>query len=229
MAEPRPPRVPVRTLSYRLVPSHYPPIALFENLLDPAELDAAYALEALTNDRLRDQAGDIALVPPEDRLVGPGTSPIMAAFTHTGLPSRFTDGRFGVYYAGLSRQTALKEAIYSRTRFLSATDEPAQEVTLRCYRCRVAAPLVDVRGRDHLHHPDDYAPSQAFGAAQKRDDEYGILYRSVRHPGGECVALLRPTALAPPAEQGGHYRLFWNGHSVERVVAFRELNLESSH
>lgn len=40
--------------TYRLIPSHYPPIALFENLLDPGELDAAYALESLTNDRLQD-------------------------------------------------------------------------------------------------------------------------------------------------------------------------------
>ncbi len=177
----------------------------------------------LTNDRLRDQAGEIALVPPNDRLVGPGTSPIMAAFTHCGVSSRFTNGRFGIYYAGLSLQTALKEAIHSRTRFLNATEEPAQEVTLRCYRCRVDAHVLDVRQREDLHHPEDYTLSQAFGAAQRQRDEYGILYRSVRHPGGECVALLRPSALTPPAEQGGHYRLFWDGQRVERVVAFREL------
>jgi hypothetical protein len=54
--------------SYRLVPSHFPPIALFENLLEPDELEAAYALESLTNDRLRDEVGDIALVDPKDRV-----------------------------------------------------------------------------------------------------------------------------------------------------------------
>lgn len=34
----------VHSDSYRLIPSHYPPIALFENLLDPQDLEAAYAL-----------------------------------------------------------------------------------------------------------------------------------------------------------------------------------------
>ena len=42
----------VHSNTYRLIPSHFPPIALFENLLDPTELEAAYALESLTNDRL---------------------------------------------------------------------------------------------------------------------------------------------------------------------------------
>src|SRR5690606_26256887 len=82
--------------SYRLIPSHFPPIALFENLLDPRELDAAYALESLTNDRVRDQVGNIALVSPDDRVTGNGTTAIMAAFTHVGIESRFTKGLYGV-------------------------------------------------------------------------------------------------------------------------------------
>lgn len=109
--------------TYRLIPSHYPPIALFENLLDPSELDAAYALESLTNDRLQDEVGNIALVPPEDRVTGPGTTAIMAAFTHVGVESRFTKGRFGVYYAGLDLDTAIAESKFSRARFMSATNE----------------------------------------------------------------------------------------------------------
>src|SRR5687767_8740697 len=99
----------VQCNTYRLIPSHFPPISLFENLLDPTELEAAYALESLTNDRLQDYAGNIALVVPEDRVTGPGTTAIMAAFTHIGIPSRFTSGSFGVYYAGLSLETAMEE------------------------------------------------------------------------------------------------------------------------
>ena len=58
---------------YRLVPSHFPPINLFEEVASPAELDIVFALESLTNDRLRQQAGDLALVPLEDRISGPGS------------------------------------------------------------------------------------------------------------------------------------------------------------
>ena len=67
---------------YRIVASRFPPISLFEDVADPADLEAVYAIEAMTNDRLRQEVGDISLVPVEDRVVGPGSTPIMAAFTH---------------------------------------------------------------------------------------------------------------------------------------------------
>ena len=77
---------------YRLIPSRYPTITLYENLLDPEDLELAYELEALTNDRLREEAGDIAHVSPEERIVGPGSSVVMAAFTHVGVESRVSSG-----------------------------------------------------------------------------------------------------------------------------------------
>ncbi len=204
--------------SYRIIPSHFPPISLFENLLDPAELDAAYALEGLTNDRLRDQAGDISLVAPEDRVSGHGSTPIMAAFTHVGVASRFTRGRYGVYYAGLSIDTALAESAYSRARFLSATNETAQVLSMRCYRCTVQAALVDLRGDGAVHTPNDFSHAQAVGEQLKNDNELGALYRSVRHDDGECVAIFRAPALIPPAIQAGHYQFHWDGKEITHVL-----------
>lgn len=201
---------------FRLIPSHYPPIQLFENLLDPDELEAAYYLESLTNDRLRDEAGDIALVSPEDRVTGNGTSAIMAAFTHTGIASRFSSGNYGVYYAGLTLDTALAESRHSRERFLSDTDEEALVLTMRCYECRVDAELVDLRG-DEACHQEEWGNAQAQGLLIKTQDELGILYRSVRHSGGENIAILRPPALIPPANQTKHYHYHWNGQEITHV------------
>lgn len=151
---------------FRLIPSHYPPIQLFENLLDPDELEAAYYLESLTNDRLRDEVGDIALVAPEDRVTGNGTSAIMAAFTHSGIATRFSSGNYGVYYAGLTLDTALAESRHSRERFLSDTDEEALILTMRCYECRVDAELVDLRG-DEACHQKEWTNAQAQGSLLK--------------------------------------------------------------
>lgn len=218
----------VNSNSYRLIPSHFPPIALFENLLDASELEAAYALESLTNDRLQDQAGNIALVAPEDRVTGPGTTAIMAAFTHTGIASRFSDGRFGIYYAGLSLETALTESRFSRARFLRATNEPPQILTMRCYQCEVHASLVDLRNDPQVHDPDSFTYAQALGRQLKAQHELGILYQSVRHPGGECIAALRPIALTPPAIQTGHYQFHWNGNSITHVLEVTEINLEGN-
>lgn len=67
---------------YRIILSRYPQIHLFERVSNPQDWDVLYAVESLTNPRLRDEVGDIRLVPPEDRVYGDGTSWIMAAFTH---------------------------------------------------------------------------------------------------------------------------------------------------
>jgi len=204
---------------YRLIPSSYPPIKLFENLLDPDELDLAYELEGLTNDRLRDEVGQITLVAKQDRLVGPGTSVIMAAFTHIGAESRFGDGSYGVYYAALSVKTAKLESCFSRARFYSATNEAACTMIMRCYKCVVAVALQDIRGDgfDHLHRPDSWQEGQKTGSELKAHNSWGLWYRSVRDKGGECIAAFRPKALTPPALQTTHSVFRWDGATMTVV------------
>lgn len=211
--------------AYRIVNSSFPPIALFEDVLDPEDLEIAYAIEALTNDRLIEQAGVLARVRPEDRLSGPGSSPVMAAFTHVGKRSRFSDGTFGVYYAASSQAAAIAETCFHQERFLAATQEADLELTMRTYVNRVVKPLHDVRqGFESLHQPDPevYGPSQAF-ARQLRDAEsWGLLYNSVRLAGHECVAALRPPAVSIP-KQGKHLRYVWSASERKISIVF-EIN-----
>ena len=143
---------------YRIIPSCYPPINFFENIVEPEELETLYQIESRTNDRLREEVGDLFLVEPEDRVTGPGASIIMAAFTHIGKPSRFTDGTYGIYYAGLSLKTAIEETKYHRTKFLSNTQETPCEITMRAYKGCIQQALHDIRHTkfQHLHHPDSY-------------------------------------------------------------------------
>ena len=61
-------------------------------MTDPDDLEVIFEVDALTDPRLRNEAGDILLVPPDDRIGGPGTSDIMAAFAHRNpAGSRFGD------------------------------------------------------------------------------------------------------------------------------------------
>ena len=89
----------VNELVYRVILTRYPQISLFERVSNPQDWDVLYAVESLTNPRLRDEVGDIRLVPPEDRVYGDGASWIMAAFTHPPVDGR--GGRFnrdfGIY------------------------------------------------------------------------------------------------------------------------------------
>jgi len=138
---------------YRIIPSRIPPIELFETLVAPDELAIAYAIESLTNDRLRAAAGDLYRVPKEDWVTGPNASVVMAAFTHIGRPSRFTDGSFGVYYAALDTDTAIAETVFHAERFLRETAEPPIELERRCYVGKVLQPLDDLRGPRFTHPP----------------------------------------------------------------------------
>lgn len=219
-----PPEASIAGNQFRIIPSTFPPINFFERLVTPDRMDELFYLESLTNDRLRDEAGDIALVALEDRVVGPGASPVMAAFTHTGMPSRFSDGSFGVYYAGRDLETAIAETAFHRARFLSWTNEEPGEIAMRVYVGTVEKPLHDLRGSDYkaLHDPDDWTPSQAFGKHLRATGAWGTVYHSVRRAGGECIAALRPPAVSIPM-QGAHLGYVWDGRQIVTIYEKRSL------
>jgi hypothetical protein len=206
-------------IQFRIIPSVYPPINFFEDLVDASEMETLWEIEKLTNDRLLQEVGNIFLVKPEDRVSGLGASVVMAAFTHIHYPSRFTDGSFGIYYASLSRETAIRETVYHRELFLQATQEEALELTMRVYAGKVLKPLHDIRGKDykHLHHPTHYSESQNFGYELRNINAWGLIYNSVRHPGGCCIAALRPPAISIPI-QAAHLKYIWNGKKIIDVL-----------
>ena len=153
---------------YRIIPSRFPPIEIFESLADADELEILYAVEGLTNDRLR-AAARRPLPRAEGRLgQGPGATVVMAAFTHLGRPTRFSDGTHGAYYAALDEDTAVTETVFHTARFLRETAEPPIEVERRCYVGKVLQPLYDIRGRawSTMRDPDisTYPACQAFAA-----------------------------------------------------------------
>jgi len=207
--------------AHRLVPSRFPPIGLFDRVADPEDLEAVFAIEAMTNDRVRDEVGDLTLVSKEERIAGPGTTPIMAAFTHVNpLGSRFSDGSFGVYYCASELQTALAEVRFHHERFLRWTREGPLRLQMRLYVTDIDAMLVDARKVDDVHRPDDYGPSQAMGLAVRAAKRDGVLYRSVRREGGVCAAVFRPRVLRN-CRQGAHYAFHFDGASI---VAIDELS-----
>jgi hypothetical protein len=219
-----------RTLSlrwqklYRIIPSKFPPINFFERIVEPDQMEAAWYLESLTNDRLRDECGDIALVPKSERVSGPGASVVMAAFTHVGNPSRFSDGTFGVYYAARTLETAVRETVFHRARFLAATKEAAGEIDMRAYIGKPKEALKDLRPPRFkpLHDPEDYSKSQAFGKAQRDQGANGFVYRSVRHATGECIAVFNPKAVSIPVA-GPALAYVWDGERITRVYEKSEV------
>lgn len=186
--------------AYRIVPTRFPAINLFDRVASPDDFDALYALEAMTNDRIRDEVGAIELVPDAERLYGPGCGPIMAAFTHLNpAGSRFSDGSFGVFYAARDKAAAVAETRYHQARFLAATSEPPIQLQMRVYHVEVSGRLHDLRDmqKDHpVYHPASYAASQALARELRAQGSNGVSYRSVRMEGGECIAAFRTNTLS---------------------------------
>lgn len=212
---------------WRIIPSRFPPIDLFERVSEPGDLDAIFALESLTNPRLRDEVGQISLIAPEDRISGPGTSVIMAAFTNLNPEgSRFSDGTFGVLYAANSLETAIAETTYHRERFMRATEQARMDLDMRVYVADLAGELHDLRGQPEAfsfaYHSDDYGPAQQLALSLRKAASNGIAYDSVRRPGEECVAIFRPPLLSN-AKQERHLCYVWDGKRVATVYEKRQL------
>ncbi len=215
---------------FRVIPSRYPTIHLFERVAAPQDWDALYWLESLTNPRLREELGEIELVPREDRVYGPGSTVIMAPFTHLGAGgSRFADSTFGVFYAAALLATAIAETRFHREKFLRATRQPPIELDMRTYLADVAAIFHDIRGQrtrmPEVYDADTYVSSQIFGRTLKLGGSNGIVYDSVRHPGGECLAIFRPR-LIQNLRQGMHLRYVWDGASIQRVYELRPIEAQ---
>ena len=90
------------------------------------------ALEQLTNPRVRDEVGEISLVPAAQRVTGPGASYVMASFTHINPKgSRFSDGSFGVYYAASALETAIAETVFHFEVFARDSNDPPRMEDMR--------------------------------------------------------------------------------------------------
>jgi RES domain len=213
--------------AYRVIPTRFPAVNLFDRVAAPEDFDALYALEAMTNDRLRTEIGELDLVPREERRFGTGYGPIMAAFTHLNpLGSRFSDGSYGVFYCARSRATAIAETRYHTGKFLAATAEAPMRQQMRLYTVIAAGEVVDVRNDASLDQqvlsPVDYLAGQALGRAVRAAGAPGIVYPSVRDSGGECLAALKTTLLRD-CHHAAYLEYNWNGSAVDMVFELNQV------
>ena len=217
--------VPVVLLRWRstarLIPSRFPVAGLFDRVADRDDLDAVFELEGWTNDRINAELGALHCVPREEWVTGqPMSSVIMAAYCHPRPGGgRFSDARRGAWYAARTLETALAETIHHRTREIEETGTFDLAVQMRLYLADFAARFDDVRPEpptSPLYDPDGYAASQRFASRRMQEGANGIVYRSVRHAGGECLACFRPP-LVRNVRVGGHFEYRWEGTPRPRV------------
>ena len=168
-----------------------------EQLVPPKFRGDIRALLALTNPVERHRSGDKVIVPPEDDYVGDHKEYILGPFARPS-ESRFSDGAFGVLYAGISYETARAEAAYWTNKFFIDTALPSDSVVRKqCLSFRATSPnLADLRSRSggiaSTYDPDDYTVSRKWGAAFHAAKHDGVYYDSVRDKHGECIGAFVP-------------------------------------
>ena len=203
---------------------------MFEDIADPADWELVAAAEAKTNPRVRDEIGAIHLVPAARRVSGPGASWAMAPFCHVSRdrPSRFSDGSYGVYYAGDRFAVALAETMFHFERFMAATNEDPATADFRELLSRIDADLHDLRDTaacEAALDADDYAAAQSLARELRWNHaSNGLVYPSVRytpHSGGAAMAAFWPDVAGLPVP-GRHLCYRWDGRRVDAWLVYGE-------
>jgi hypothetical protein len=198
----------------RLVPSRFPVTGLFDRVAEPGDLDAVFELEGWTNDRISAELGIVNCVPRGEWVVGqPMASVVMAAFCHPRPGgARFSDDRRGAWYAARTIETALVESVFHRTREVAEVGAFDTRMQMRLYVADFSARFHDIRASTDraIYDPDDYSASQRLARDLLHAGSNGVVYRSVRHPPGQCIACFRPP-LVKNIRVGGHYEYRWDG------------------
>lgn len=204
----------------RLIPSRFRPAegGLRRLASDPTALQILAALTSDIPTALRNRLPGIGL----DELVAhiPGSDVINASFIHANpAGSRFNGPDRGVWYAALTLEAAQAEVAHHKAIEYAEINRFDDSVTYDAYLGDFSAVLHDLRNdpafADYLD-PDSYTASQTLGQQQLDSGSLGIIYPSVRHAGGTCVACFRP-ALVGNVRRDASYRFIWSGTRVPAI------------
>jgi hypothetical protein len=225
-----PPRFPPRTLvrqfdTHRLIPSRHLPrgdsvlVAIAD---DDAHLQAIFELDAATNDRLLAEHQLLPGIGLEELVFAvPRASVINAAFCHANpLGSGFDSPDRGAWYATFELATSQAEVAFHKSVELAEIGRFEDTVTYDDYLADFSASFHDLRGARGFRRcldPDSYVVSQALGERLLEAGSLGVVYPSVRHAAGTCLACFRP-ALVTNVRRDKTYRFTWQG-TPEPVIA----------
>lgn len=215
---------------HRLVPSRFSDESVLARLTsDVSDLQALFELDAATNARLVAEKVGLTGIGPDELLAGvPYAHIVNAAFCHPHPEgSRFNGPDRGAWYAALAVETSQAEVAFHKQVQLDEIGwTMREEVTYDDYLADVSANLHDLRDDRRLAGclaPDSYVASQRLAARLLDAGSLGVVYPSVRHAGGTCVACFRP-AIVTHVRRDATWRFTWNGGLLRSVTKARRAN-----
>jgi RES domain-containing protein len=144
-----------------------------------------------------------------------GQSHVNAAFTYTRASgNRFNTGARGAWYCAWDMLTSAQEVGFHRTRelgFIGRYEDEARYVELLA---DFIGDFPDLHGRAHpALDPDPdrgYPAGQRLAAELRGEGHRGLVYPSVRHPGGRCLVAFDP-GIIQNVRPGAGWKLVWQG------------------
>lgn len=214
----------LRDDTHRLIPSRNADESVLSRLTtDQAELADLFELEGATNERLQGEAGLLPGISVRELVFGLAYAHIVnAAFTHASpLGSRFNGPDRGAWYAAFALETAATEVAFHKSQELREIDWPDPE-TFRYvdFLADFRSDLHDLRGDSRFRKyldPESYAASQGLARELLDAGSAGVVYPSVRHAGGTCIACFRP-ALVNNVRKGAEITLTFANASASAKI-----------
>ena len=203
----------------RLVPSARLREAVLAPLADSAVEQALLAeIEGATSSRLIAEERGLAGISADELVHGvPHARFINASFAYAKprQPSRFNPAERGAWYAALDIMTCLAEVGFHLSRALADAGDFDAVVEYGEMIASMSGIFVDLRmtpAHPALDPDPDagYPAGNALAARARAEGHNGIIYPSVRHKGGTCIAALWPNVVQSVV-QGSIYRLTWSG------------------
>lgn len=215
----------------RLLPARYRAAECFEQIQDvdgSTPIDVLERLGALT---AAAGASDLDTLDPVHILFGAGAGWINASFI-TPRPGRFSNSRRGAFYLADDLETCLAEVRFHLQRNYRREGIVASlDLDYRALAVHLQGTFTDIRPRfgargawAALYDPEAWDAAQAFGDRLRDQGSTGVVYASLRRPGGACVAVFDPNALR--ACRHDTYLTFrWNGRDISQIYEKRILSV----
>ena len=184
----------------------------------PDELALLAEIESATSGRLIAEERGIGALSPDELVHGvPHARFINASFAYAKprAPMRFSPADRGAWYAALGIDTCIAEVGHHLTRALADAGDFNAVVEYGEMLASMSGLFVDLRGNaEHSALDPDpaagYPAGNALAAQARAEGHNGIIYPSVRHAGGTCIAALWPNVVQSVV-QGAMIRLTWSG------------------
>lgn len=202
--------------AFRLIPSRFPPVSVYDGLVADGRVEALVAVEDITNPRLR-SIDRLARLRPGV----PADAPRLQNWNHApfayGNPegSRFFDHLRPCLELAADRQTALAVSVARRERFLARTREAPIGLDMRMLRTPAEGRFVDLR---HVPADLDAKACREIGSRVSSEAD-GVLYHPPERSSATCLAVLRASVLGRSI-QTVHYRYVWTGRRIALLYAF---------